>query len=90
MLIQAAQQIDSISSLVNQIPLINFLFLGANTYFMLNIKLAISKLETKIAEDRRNDADSMRDWVREEVREHTQHCSSFKQMLGEGIRKDNG
>jgi hypothetical protein len=67
-------QVDSVSSLLNQIPLINFLFLGANTYFMLNIKLAISNLKTEISKDRMQDAKEMREWVEKEISAHTINC----------------
>lgn len=71
-------QVDSVSALVSQVPMINFLFLGANTYMMLNIKLAISKIETKIAEDRRTDTEQIKKWVEDKLDAHKLTCSGFK------------
>lgn len=66
-------QVDSLSALVSQIPLINFVFLGANTFMMTTVKLAIQELKTKIALDRRSDSESMQKWVKEEIASSAQH-----------------
>lgn len=67
-------QIDSISTLVSQFPLINLLILAANTYMTLNIKLAISKIETKIAEDRMKDEKELKSWVESKIDSHAIKC----------------
>lgn len=66
-------QVDSLSSLVSQIPLINFVFLGANTYMMLNVKLAISELRTQMEKDKAADKVEMQKWVKEEIASHAPH-----------------
>lgn len=72
------QQIDSVSNLVSQIPMINLLFMAANTYMMLTVKLAIQELKTQIALDRKKDSDDMQEWVKKEITGHSLQCSSVK------------
>lgn len=71
-------QVEPVAQIVSQIPIVNFLFLGANTYMMLNIKLAISNIQTKIAEDRMKDKEELRAWTQERLDSHSLKCFTGK------------